>query len=202
MSYDLLVFDLDGTLVDSAEDISAALRRVLARLGRPPVTHEKVVASIGRGVRKLIERTSEPPHEPVVEAFLEEYAAHLLDRTRLYPGVEETLAVLPARKVVLSNKPERLCRRIVEGLGIAGRFEAVYGGDSFPTRKPDPSVFRAAARGARRPLMVGDSGVDLETARASRAAMCAVTYGYAQPGELDGADFAIDRFSRLLEVLR
>jgi phosphoglycolate phosphatase len=202
MSFDLLVFDLDGTLIDSAADISASLRRVLARLGRPPVTHEKVVASIGSGVRKLIERTSEPPHEPVLEAFLEEYAEHLLDRTRLYPGVEETLATLPGRKVVLSNKPERLCRRIVDGLGIAGHFEAVYGGDSFPVRKPDPAVFRAAARAARRPLMVGDSRVDLETARAAGAAMCAVTYGYAQPGELDGADFTIERFSRLLEILR
>lgn len=202
MNFDLLVFDLDGTLIDSAADISAALRRVLARLGRRPVTHEKVVASIGSGVRKLIERTSDPPHEPVVEAFLEEYAAHLLDRTRLYPGVAETLAVLPGRKLVLSNKPERLCRQIVQGLGIAAHFEAVYGGDSFPTRKPDPAVFRAAARGARQALMVGDSRVDLETARAAGARMCAVLYGYAQPEELDGADFAIERFSRLLEILR
>src|ERR1051325_9432326 len=106
MEYDLLVFDLDGTLCDSAPDISASLRRTLARMGRAPISHETVVAAIGSGVRKLIERTTTPPIEPVMEAFLKEYSEHLLDATRLNEGVADTLSKLPGRKIVLSNKPE------------------------------------------------------------------------------------------------
>ena len=202
MDYDLLVFDLDGTLCDSAPDISGSLRRTLERMGRDPISHERVVAAIGSGVRKLIERTTRPPIEPVMEAFLREYEGHLLDETLLYPGVAETLQALPGRKIVLSNKPESMSKRVVEGLGIAGHFEAVYGGDSFPARKPDPECFRLAVGGAARPLMIGDSGTDVQTARNSGAAVCAVTYGYFKPGELDAADFKIDRFAQLLDLLR
>ena len=202
MGFDLLVFDLDGTLVDSAPDISSSLRRVLVRMGREPISHERVVAAIGKGVRLLIERTTTPPFEPVVEAFMAEYAAHLLDETRLFPGVEATLAALPGRKIILSNKPEALSRRLVEGLGLTRRFEAVYGGDSFPVRKPDPECFRRAAGNAARPIMIGDSGVDAQTARNAGAPFCAVTYGYAKPGELDGADYRIDSFAELLDLLR
>jgi phosphoglycolate phosphatase len=202
VEYDLLVFDLDGTLIDSAPDISASLRRVLVRMGREPIPHERVVAAIGSGVRKLIERTTTPPIEPVMEAFLAEYAEHLTDLTRLFPGVEETLARLPGRKIILSNKPEKMSRKVVAELGIASHFEAVYGGDSFPSRKPDAACFRAAAGPATRALLIGDSGVDMETARNAGVRSVAVTYGYFKPGELDGADFRIDRFDQLLDLLR
>jgi phosphoglycolate phosphatase len=202
MEYDLLVFDLDGTLCDSAPDISASLRRTLARMGREPISHERVVAAIGGGVRKLIERTTTPPIEPVMEAFMKEYSEHLLDATRLYAGVAETLAKIPGRKIVLSNKPEAMSKRVVEGLGIAGHFDAVFGGDSFPARKPDPDCWRRAVGGAARPLMIGDSGTDVQTARNGGAAVVAVTYGYFKPGELDDADFRIDRFDQLLSLLR
>lgn len=202
MKFDLLVFDLDGTLVDSAPDISASLRRVLERMGRAPISHDRVVLAIGSGVKKLIERTAAPPHEPVVDAFMKEYGEHLLDQTKLFPGVAETLARLPGRKIVLSNKPERMSRSVVEGLGIARHFEGVYGGDSFAARKPDPAAFRAAVGEARDVLLVGDSGVDAETARNGGARFCAVSYGYVKPGELDGADYRIDRFEELLDLLR
>jgi phosphoglycolate phosphatase len=202
MNYDLLVFDLDGTLVDSAADISASLNRTLARLGRDRIPHERVLASIGSGVRKLIERTTVPPFEPVMEAFLEHYADHLLDETALFPGVAETLARLRGRKIVLSNKPEAMSRKVVEGLGIAKFFEAVYGGDSFPVRKPDPECWRRAVAGASRPVMIGDSGTDVQTAKGAGAPAIAVTYGYFKPGELDAADVRIDRFAQLLDVLR
>lgn len=202
MKYDLLIFDLDGTLADTADDIASSLERTLARMGRPPVTRAKIIASIGAGVRKLIERTAPPPVEPVLEAFLAEYGAHLLDRTRLYPGVVEALGAMPERKVVLSNKPGGFCKVIVDGLGVASCFEAVYGGDSFPERKPDAAVIRRAAGGAGRILMVGDSGVDVQTARNAGIPVCAVTYGYHRPGDLDGADFRIDRFDQLLDLVR
>src|SRR5262245_20595234 len=104
MKYDLLVFDLDGTLCDSAPDISASLRRTLVRMGREPISHEMVVAAIGSGVRKLIERTTKPPIDPVMDAFMKEYSEHLLDQTKLYAGVAETLSAIPTRKIVLSNK--------------------------------------------------------------------------------------------------
>jgi|SRR6185295_3262891 len=202
MKYDLLVFDLDGTLCDSAPDISGSLRRTLVRMGREPISHEKVVAAIGSGVRLLIERTTTPPIEPVMEAFMKEYSEHLLDETRLFAGVAETLAKIPVRKIVLSNKPEAMSKRVVEGLGIAGHFDAVYGGDSFPARKPDPDCWRRAVGPAARPLMIGDSGTDVQTARNAGAAVVAVTYGYFKPGELDAADFRIDRFDQLLGLLR
>jgi len=202
MGYDLLVFDLDGTLVDSAADISAALNRTLARLGRERIPHERVLQAIGGGVRKLIERVTTPPIEPVMEAFLEHYAEHLLDETALYPGVEETLAKLKGRKIVLSNKPVAMSKVIVEGLGIAKHFEAVYGGDSFPVRKPDPECWKLATAGASRPVMIGDSGTDVQTAKNAGATAIAVTYGYFKPGELDAADHRIDRFDQLLALLR
>ncbi len=200
--YDLLVFDLDGTLVDSAPDIVDSLLRALARLGREPIPAHRIVGAIGRGMRKLIEGTSAPPHEPVLQAFMEEYGAHLVERTRLYPGVAETLPRLRARKIVLSNKPREFARRVLELLGVAHHFEAIHGGDSFPARKPEAEAFRAAAGDARRVLVVGDSGVDVETARNAGVPVCAVTYGYQKPGELDGADYRIDRFEQLLELVR
>ncbi len=200
--FDLIVFDLDGTLVDSAPDIVASLQRVLARMGREVIPAERIVASIGRGMRKLVEGTSAPPHEPVMEAFLKEYGGHLVEHSRLYPGVAETLPRIAARKVVLSNKPQELARRVLEILGVADHFEAIYGGDSFPVRKPDLDAFRGATRGARRVLVVGDSGIDVETARKAGVPVCAVTYGYQKPGELDGADYRIDRFDQLLDLLR
>ena len=165
MKYDLLVFDLDGTLCDSAPDISASLRRTLSRMGREPISHEKVVAAIGSGVRKLIERTTTPPIEPVMDAFMKEYADHLLDATHLYSGVAETL-------------------------------------ERIPVRKPDPDCWRRAVNGAARPLMIGDSGTDVQTAKNGGASVVAVTYGYFKPGELDEADFRIDRFDQLLSLLR
>lgn len=203
LKYDLLVFDLDGTLADTAGDIAEAMRRVLARLGRPAVARERVLSAIGRGVRRLAEGVASPPHEPVVEEFMKEYSAHLLEATRLYPGVAETLeALASARKIVLSNKPAEMSRRVVEGLGIARRFEAVYGGDSFPECKPDPACLRRAAGGARRILMVGDSAIDVQAAQNAGVEMCAVTYGYAREGDLAAADFRIDRFGRLLDIVR
>lgn len=201
MKYDLLVFDLDGTLIDSAPDIASSLERVLARMGRAPVPRPEIIAAIGGGVRKLIERTATPPIEPVVEAFLAEYGAHLLDETRLFPGVAETLPALRTRKIVLSNKPEKLSKRALEGLGVAAHFEAIYGGDSFPARKPDPVAFRSAVGKAERVLMIGDSGVDVDTARNGGAEVCLVAYGYGKPGELERADHRIDRFEQVRDLI-
>ena len=95
-----------------------------------------------------------------------------------------------------------MSKKVVQGLGIARHFDAVYGGDSFPVRKPDAECWRRAVNGAARPLMIGDSGTDVQTARNAGAAVVAVTYGYYKPGEFDDADFRIERFDQLLSLLR
>jgi phosphoglycolate phosphatase-like HAD superfamily hydrolase len=105
-------------------------------------------------------------------------------------------------KIVLSNKPSAMSKKIVEGLGISKHFAAVYGGDSFPVRKPDPECWKLATAGASKPVMIGDSGTDVQTAKNGGATAIAVTYGYFKPGELDAADHRIDRFAQLLDLLR
>lgn len=204
MPYDLLIFDLDGTLVDTADDIADSLLETLAELGRPPIPRADIVAAIGNGVRKLVEKTAAPPHEPVVEKFLETYSRRCLFRTKLYPGVAETLDTLAGRKVVLTNKPLAMSLKILGALGIAHHFERVYGGDSLPVRKPDPEVVRRvmADTGARRPVLIGDSGVDVATARAAGIPVIAVTYGYFKTGELDTVEVRVERFSELTRLLK
>ena len=207
MRYDALIFDLDGTLADTADDIAESMAKVLTRHDLPPASREDVVRSVGSGVSKLVERLVPVPEKrlAVVASFMVEYDGRLLNRTRLYPEVAETLESLKGVAMgVLTNKPERMTRRILEGLGIAGYFRAVVGGDTLPVRKPDPAVvWRVFSElKTERPLIVGDSGVDLATARSAQMPCCAVTYGYHQPGELDGADYRIDRFGQVLEIVR
>ncbi|MBI2898916.1 MAG: HAD-IA family hydrolase [Planctomycetes bacterium] len=199
MKPDLLLFDLDGTLADTADDIADSLLSVLDAAGRPPLPRADIVAAIGNGVRRLVERTTPPPHEEIVARFMTVYASRCLQRTRLYPGVLETLGRLPGRKVILTNKPADLSHTIVRGLAIAGFFERIYGGDSLPARKPDREVVRAilAETGARRPVLIGDSGVDVQTARNAGIPVIVVTYGYHKPGDLDAADARVDRFEKL-----
>jgi phosphoglycolate phosphatase len=137
------------------------------------------------------------------------YADHLLDHTRPYPGIEEALAALAARGValsVLTNKPEAMSRAILHGLGLAARFVDVIGGDSLPVRKPDPAGLerlRAATGTAReRMLLVGDSAIDVRTARAGRVAVCGVAWGLA-PADLDAAspDWLIAQPAELLAIV-
>lgn len=210
MRYDLLFFDLDGTLADTADDIAASLQGVLAEEKLPVVSREKVVSSVGDGVRKLIERClQEGPdsmREKVLALFLDRYAGHLLDQTKLYPGVPETLSLLRGcNKALLSNKPEGLCQAILRGTEIEGHFDVLIGGDTFPVRKPDPASVLQTCRRFRIPLhralLIGDSRVDQATARSAGIRFCAVTYGYHQPGDLDGADHSVDQFPQLMRVV-
>jgi phosphoglycolate phosphatase len=195
--YDHVAFDLDGTLIDSRADLTAAVNHVLRGLGLAELPPATLYRYVGDGARVLVERALGPEHqdrlEAAVEAFMAYYAAHLLDATRPYPGVEEALAALAARGVacsVLTNKPEAMSRAILDGLGLAARFVAIVGGDSLPVRKPDPvglERLRALTATAReRMLLVGDSGIDLRTARAGGVAFCGVAWGLA-PEALEAA---------------
>jgi phosphoglycolate phosphatase len=193
--YDLFVFDLDGTLADTREDIAASLNHALGELGRPPCDLPTVTRYIGNGAPVLLRRALGPdaPEAQVDDGlarFLEHYGIHCLDRTRLYPGVGATVeALFAARKTltVLSNKPTAMSVEILLGLGIAGRFARIDGGDRFPEKKPDPAGLRSAMEtfGAapRRTLMIGDTGVDIATARAAGVAAAGVVWGF-KPEEL------------------
>ena len=202
MKYDLLIFDLDGTLVDSADDIAESLQETYREIGRTVPERETIVAAIGNGVRTLIERTTPPPHEGLLERFLPVYERNCLRKSRLYPGVPETLAALPGRKTILSNKPEGLCRKIVHELGIEPYFQEIFGGDSFPVRKPDARIIRdlLVKVPGKRPILIGDSGVDVQTAINAGIPVVAVSYGYHKPGDLDPASFHVESFSQLTEL--
>jgi phosphoglycolate phosphatase len=197
----LFLFDLDGTLIDSKADITCALNLVLARMKLPQLQESLVADFVGEGIQKLIERSLcaatglEPGGGMVQEGmvlFREEYDVHLLDRTRLFPYVREGLDRLPwARFAVVSNKPERFSRRILEGLGIGNRFCVISGGDSTPKRKPDPESLYMAMDSckatASETAMVGDSPVDIQAGKAAGVTTCGVLGGFRPKEELEAA---------------
>lgn len=195
--YDHVAFDLDGTLIDSRADLAAATNHVLRTFGRPEIVPESVHHLVGEGARRLVERAMPEADAAVVDEgvrhFLAYYDEHLLDATGLYPGVGEALARLDEAAIaltVLSNKPEGLSRRVLAGLGIDVHFRAVIGGDSLPTRKPDPAglahLCRATSTSVTRTLLVGDSTVDVATAANAGAGFCGVGWGF-DPARLHAA---------------
>ena len=188
----LVVFDLDGTLVDSAGDIAAAVNSALARLSptSTPLPLAQVKGFVGDGARTLIERVLrhqrlELEPDAVLPVYLECYRERLLATTRLYPGIEDALAGLRAKGAtlaVLTNKPGDMSRALLDGLGAGQRFARVWGGGDTPARKPDPTglVALAAELGAEVALtwMVGDSAIDVQTARAAGAKAAGVGWGF------------------------
>ena len=194
-----LVFDLDGTLIDSRQDITGAINRMRAGYGLPPLTLEQVVAMVGEGARVLIERAvgGELPAaeiEPALRRYLGYYDEVLLATTRPYPGVPEMLAKLAAvyPLALLSNKGEAPSRRILEGLGLAPYFRLVLGGDSLPSRKPDPAGLRFAAERlgvvVADLMLIGDTAIDGETARAAGSLFGLVEWGFPRPPGIDGIE--------------
>lgn len=192
---DLVVFDLDGTLIDSKADLAAATNATRVHLGYEPLSEAVVASYVGNGAPVLIRRAlgADASDELVADGlafFLQYYRQHMLDKTVLYPGVREALDELLAARVpmaVLTNKPIVNSIGIVEGLGLKDHFFRVYGGDSFPTKKPDPMGLDALVNEAKseksRTLMVGDSYVDIKTARNAQVKACGVTFGL-QPESL------------------
>jgi phosphoglycolate phosphatase len=211
---DLLIFDLDGTLIDSKLDLAHAVNATRAHLGFDPLDHEIVFSYVGNGAPVLIRRAigpdaSEEQLQHALEYFLAYYRDHMLDYTVLYPGVRETLDALQSGEMklaVLTNKPVRFSKAILNGLGIDAHFAHVYGGNSFEQKKPHPigvqTLLVDTATDASRALMIGDSAVDVRTARNAGIACCGVTYGF-QPETLvtDPPDYLIDRMEQLLDLL-
>jgi phosphoglycolate phosphatase len=187
--YSLLLLDLDGTLLDTRLDLVRSTNHVRSIFGLPPLGVDEVERLVGQGARILVERAlgaeRADVHDEGMRRFLEHYAEHCLDQTVPYPGMVELLEALSplgVRVAVVTNKPEALTRKILEGLGLLGGMVAVVGGDTFPERKPHPQgVESVLARcGAQRSaaLLVGDSPVDLATARAADVGFCGVLWGF------------------------
>ncbi|MFL6194333.1 MAG: HAD family hydrolase [Thermoanaerobaculia bacterium] len=209
-----LVFDLDGTLIDSRRDITTAINRTRAELGLPPLALERVITMVGEGARLLVERAMgdavpEDRLDAVLARYLEHYRDVCLETTRPYPGVPEMLAALGGGYplALLSNKGEALSRRILDGLGLAGHFREILGGDSLPTRKPDPAGLRVLAERLGVPprdlLLVGDTWIDAETAQAAGCPFALVEWGFPRPPRLDGvkADLRAARAEDLTAAL-
>ncbi len=217
MPFDTIVFDLDGTLIDSAPDLAEALNRVLADNGLPPVTPPSVRRMVGEGAAAMIARgfaaagrpVEDPPPDRLRDSFLSHYADCLDESTRPWPGAVEALEALAAaghRLAVCTNKPEAMSRTLLDRLDLARFFRAVLGGDSLAVRKPDPrhltATIRQAGGAATDAVMVGDSIADVDAARAAGVPVVVVTFGYSRvpASELD-ADARIGHFDGLIPAL-
>jgi phosphoglycolate phosphatase len=208
---DLLIFDLDGTLIDSKRDLADAVNAMRAWRGLAPLPDERVFSYVGDGaptlVRRALPEASEGDLGHALRYFLDYYRAHMLDATTLYPGVREALDCLRDARVlmaVLTNKPVRFSVQLIQGLGLEAHFFRVYGGNSFEEKKPHPmgidSLVAESHAARERTVMVGDSAVDVRTARNARVQACGVSWGF-QPETFADAppDFLIDNMGTLVE---
>ncbi len=209
---DLLIFDLDGTLIDSRLDLAHAVNATRTHMGMSVLENERVYSYVGNGAPVLIrralgEQATEAEVQEGLEFFLEYYRDHALDYTVLYPGVREAIDRLRAASkhlAILTNKPVRISRAIVEGLGIGGHFFQVYGGNSFEFKKPHPigveSLRKEVDAARENSMMVGDSSVDVQTARNAGIRCCGVTYGFQPETLADPApDLLVDRMEKLAD---
>ncbi len=197
-----LVFDLDGTLIDSRRDIATAINRMRNDLDLEPLALDQVVTLVGEGAKVLVRRAladwdRDPAPEklkPLLDRYLSYYGEVCLDTTQAYPGIEDMLGELAPvyRLALLSNKGERLSIEIMEELDLAWRFKAILGGDSLPTRKPNPAGLRALADRFDVPveslMLIGDSRVDAETAGNAGCAFALVEWGFPRPPGLEGLE--------------
>jgi phosphoglycolate phosphatase len=216
MTAPTIVYDLDGTLADTAEDLVATLNWLLAREGLAPLKVESAGSLVGAGARALIERgfaasgrrLDAQETEALFADYLKRYNAHIVDRTRLYPGVDKALQAferLGWRQAVCTNKIEGSAKLLIAKLGIAERFAFVCGQDTFgvgkPNAKPLLETIVATGGAKERAIMVGDSGTDIRTARAAGVPVIAVDFGYADvPVAELGPDRVISHFDELMEA--
>ena len=210
--FDLAIFDLDGTLIDSKIDLANSVNAAREHLGLGPLPNETVYSYVGNGAPVLIRRSLGPdaPDSDVARAlefFLAYYREHMLDNTVLYPGVRKALDRMLHGGVpltILTNKPVKISVEIVAGLGLREHFRYIYGGNSFEFKKPHPigidTLVSQLSAKPERTVMVGDSNVDMETARAAGVQACGVTYGF-NPETLKSTppDFLVDNLEELAD---
>jgi phosphoglycolate phosphatase len=210
----LVIFDLDGTLIDSKLDLVHSVNASRAHMNLAPISADLVASYVGSGAPVLMRRAlgpeaSEAEVQRALRYFLDYYRDHMLDNTYLYPGVREALDQLHGagtKLAVLTNKPVRFSQALVHGLGLGAHFFRVYGGNSFEQKKPDPIGIRTlveeSGAGQKHTIMVGDSGVDIRTARNAQVLACGVTYGF-QPETFveDPPDLLVDDMQKLAEYV-
>jgi len=205
-SIKLLVFDLDGTLIDSRLDLVHSVNAMLRHFERPELPDEVVASYVGDGAPMLVRRALGDPKDQkflkeALDYFLAYYKVHKLDHTHVYDGIKESPTAicrsngLPRKMAVLSNKPVNPSRAIVEALGLGQFFLHVYGGNSFSTKKPDPQGARSLLKETRTPaehaVMIGDSSVDVLTGRNAGMWTCGVTYGFAPHTLCEAPPYAV-----------
>jgi phosphoglycolate phosphatase len=206
-----IIFDLDGTLIDSKQDLIHSVNAMLREMQRAELAPETISGYIGHGAPQLIgralgEAASEDDRKHGLEFFLRYYEEHKMDTTYAYPGVAETLAKLAHLPMaVLTNKPVRISVRILGELGLKKYFRAIYGGNSFEKKKPDPmganTVLREFGVVPEETLMVGDSEVDVQTARNAGMPAVSVTYGFGTHDRVaHPADFYVESFIELVRL--
>jgi len=207
-----LIFDLDGTLIDSKRDLIFSVNAMLLEMGREQLPEDTISSYIGHGAPQLVSQAlgngaSEVERERALKFFLAYYEDHKMDATCAYPGVPEALEKLAAFPMaVLTNKPVRISVRILEGLSLAKYFRAVYGGNSFETKKPDPlgalTILRDLGAAPAEAMLIGDSEVDVQTARNAGTFAAAVDYGFGTDDRaIRPADIYLDRLSDLVPLL-
>jgi len=207
-----LIFDLDGTLIDSKLDLALAVNAALEEMGRTSLPHETIFSYVGQGALNLVARAlgegaTEAECQRGLEFFIKYYSVHKLDHTSVYPGVRETLDTLKGMPMaILTNKPVGASRGIVEGLGLTGHFQFIYGGNSFERKKPDPmgveTILREFGASPEQVLFVGDSEIDVLTARNAGTWVCGVTYGFGSHLLAEyPPDLLVDNLTELLPHL-
>lgn len=210
-SIDLVIFDLDGTLIDSLDDLTDAVNHMLSSLGRGRLTRHDIRTMVGQGARRLVERAMPDAAPEVIdrglELFLDYNREHIAVRTAFYPGAVEALDRLRCqgkRMAVISNKNVELCRRVLVALGAEHWFEEVMGADSFPARKPSPEpVLKLLADFGvprERAVIIGDSINDVAAGKGAGVTTVGCTWGYGERSEIADADYLVDTYGALLEL--
>ena len=210
MRKSLILYDLDGTLVDTKEDIASSANHMLGRMGLPPLTVEQVVPFVGKGISQLIAAclgTDDPRlMEEGLRIYRAHYAEHMLDKSRLYPGALDLLEHFKSRvQAVITNKPNPYSTEILKGLGVARYFIEIVGGDSPYPKKPEPdsllALMKKAGAGPDETLFIGDSVVDIQTGRRAGVLTAVVTHGFERKEVLLGESpaLAVESLKALLE---
>jgi phosphoglycolate phosphatase len=210
----LITFDLDGTLIDSSDDLANSVNAMLMHFNRRPIPADVIQTYVGNGADVLVRRalgdqTLNDTYEKALAFFLDYYGQHSLEYTGLYTGVRELIEDLKSmdhQLAVLTNKPVKISEDILKGLKLGKHFFRIYGGDSFPTKKPDPAglltILSEAGVQPREALLIGDSAVDVQTAHNSGVRCCGVTWGF-QPQAIQsaGADLLISKPHQLMAYI-
>jgi phosphoglycolate phosphatase len=205
----LLVYDFDGTLVDTKEDIALSVNLTLKELRLPQKDSNEIFGYIGNGVGQLLERALSGSGyfdvENAVKKFREIYDSHLIDKTRYYPGCQKIIEHFSYKKqAICSNKPEYFIKRILKEFDSETWFDPIVGGDTTPVKKPDPKILLGIIEKHQslpnETVLIGDSGVDIETGKRAGVLTCGVTYGIGGKDAVKDADFVIDHISELKEL--